>query len=35
MAHFEGDTSNELFETLEDWEHQLRHLDSDVFEPMP
>lgn len=35
MVHFEGETSNALFETLEDWEHQLKHLDSDDLGPTP
>jgi hypothetical protein len=27
MAHVEGETSNVLFETLEDWNTQLKHSD--------
>ncbi|ACE85197.1 conserved domain protein [Cellvibrio japonicus Ueda107] len=26
LVDFEGNASNELFETLEDWNHQLKHL---------
>jgi hypothetical protein len=29
MAHPFGETSNTIFEELEDWEHQLKHLDFD------
>lgn len=35
MAHFEGETSNALFETLEDWEHQLKHLNFDNLDATP
>lgn len=28
MAHLDGDTSNELFEVLADWNTQLEHLRS-------
>jgi hypothetical protein len=27
MVHLEGNTSNALFETLEDWNEQLKHLE--------
>jgi hypothetical protein len=30
MARPEGDFSNELFETLQDWEHQLKHAEEDA-----
>jgi len=30
MAHLEGETSNQLFETLEEWEAQLQALDFDL-----
>ena len=29
MARPGGETSNQLFEVLEDWEHQLKHADID------
>lgn len=29
MARLEGETSNRLFETLEEWEEQLQALDID------
>ena len=30
VARPEGDFSNELFETLKDWEHQLKHAEEDA-----
>jgi len=33
MVHPTGDTSNDLFEVLEDWEHQLKHIDIDFGGP--
>ena len=27
LVHLEGETSNALFEVLEDWDHHLRHVD--------
>ena len=35
MARLEGESSNALFETLEDWDHQLKHADIDFEEPQP
>jgi len=35
VAHLEGETSNALFETLADWDHQLKHADIDFEEPQP
>ena len=35
MAHPGVETSNALFEELADWEHQLKHLDTDLLEPEP
>jgi len=32
VARLEGETSNELFEVLQDWEHRLRHADQDIRE---
>jgi hypothetical protein len=29
MARLEGNSSNALFETLQDWEHQLKHSEID------
>jgi len=29
MAHLEGETSNAIFDALEDWNEQLKHLDLD------
>lgn len=29
MARLEGETSNRLFETLQDWEEQLNEIDID------
>jgi hypothetical protein len=30
MARLEGETSNALFETLEDWENQLKQADQEL-----
>jgi|GEM_PF-4552786 len=35
MAHFEEDTSNLLFETLEDWNTILEHLPPQLDEVSP
>ena len=35
MARLEGETSNALFETLADWDHQLKAADIDFQEPQP
>jgi len=39
MAHLDGESSNELFEVLKDWNHQLEHLENDRkaegLTPMP
>lgn len=36
MAHLEGETSNALFETLEDWNTQLKHSETTKFDgPKP
>ena len=35
LVHLEGETSNALFETLADWDHQLKHADIDFEEPQP
>ncbi len=35
MADLEGETSNSIFETLADWEAQLKHLEYDIMEPGP
>ena len=35
MARPGGETSNELFEVLEDWDHQLQHINFDKFEDKP
>jgi hypothetical protein len=29
MAHLDGESSNELFEVLKDWNHQLEHLENE------
>ena len=26
LVHLKGETSNEIFEAFEDWDHQLRHI---------
>jgi len=33
MVRPTGDASNELFEVLEDWEYQLKHIDIDFGGP--
>lgn len=33
MARLEGETSNQLFETLEDWNTQLKRHDLSEWEP--
>ncbi len=35
MARLEGETSNDIFEDLADWNEQLKHIDFDIEEPRP
>jgi hypothetical protein len=35
MARLEGESSNDFFEILEDWNEQLKHIDFDIEEPRP
>lgn len=35
MVLLEGETSNTFFETLQDWNEQLKHVDFDIEEPRP
>jgi len=35
MARLDGEDSNALFEVLADWNHQLKHLKSDLRGPKP
>lgn len=35
VAESEGDTSNSVFEILQDWEHQLKHRGIEFEEPQP
>lgn len=35
MVLLEGETSNTFFETLRDWNEQLKHVDFDIEEPRP
>ncbi len=34
MARLEGEISNNIFEILEDWNEQLKHIDFDTEEPL-